>query len=146
MTVEEIKDLLPNPDNSSYEKIKTEHPYNILLKYAQAFDAKYPNKLGGVVTEASGVNNETPVSFALYIVAAIGTGYSYRLLELTPLSANIYPLGVKVFEQSPHDLPQVESPLDLEKRLQEVLKSAFTQTLVLNLLAQIELYNESRKE
>jgi len=144
MTPNDLKNLLPDPDKSNYEKIKAEHPYNILLKYAQAIEEKYPTKLSGVVTEANDVTSEKLLSYAFYILAAIGNGYSYRLLELEPLSGEMYPLKITIFEKYPQPLTEVKSHDELEIALQKVLKSGFTHTLILNLLAQIELYNEHK--
>jgi|GEM_PF-2660365 hypothetical protein len=140
-----LKDLLPDPGNIDYEKIKAEHPYNILLKYAKVIEEKYPSKLSGIITESTDVTSEKLLSYAFYILAAIGNGYSYRLLELEPLTGNMYPLKITIFEKHPQHLAEVKTHFELEKVLQDVLRSGFTHTLILNLLAQIELYNESRK-
>ena len=86
MNIEDLKDLLPDPNNSNYEKLKKEHPYNILLDYARVIEQKYPSKLAGIVTEATDVTSEKLLSYAFYILASIGTGYSYRLLEIEPLT------------------------------------------------------------
>lgn len=141
----DLKTLLPDPSQINYEKIKAEHPYNILLKYAKVIEEKYPSQLSGEIQESTDVTNSELLSYGFYILASIGNGYSYRLLDLEPISAEMYPLSITVFENHPQHLPKVESPLELENALQSVLKSGFTHTLILNLLAQIDLYNESRK-
>ncbi|MFW5872245.1 MAG: hypothetical protein ACOCUT_03985 [bacterium] len=141
----DLNNLLPDPNGDNYEKIKAEHPYNILLKYAHAIEAKYPTKLAGIVTESKDLTNNSILSYAFYITASIGTGYSYRLLELESTSGEIYPLSITIFEKHPQKLDVVSTPIELENALQGVLKSGFTHTLILNLLAQIDLYNESRK-
>ncbi len=146
MTPTDIKDLLPDPDSSTYEKLKLEHPYTILLKYARAIEEKYPGELAGVVTEAADVTSEQLLGYAFYILAAIGNGYSYRLLELEATSGSMYPLKISVFERHPRNLTEVSNHVELENALQSVFRSGFVHTLLLNLLAQVKFYKESRSE
>lgn len=146
MTPIDIKDLLPDPDSSTYDKLKLEHPYTILLRYARAIEDKYPGELEGVVTEAADVAGNKLIGYAFYILAAIGNGYSYRLLEVESISGEMYPLEISVFEKHPRKLTEVNNHIELENTLQTVFKSGFVHTLILNLLAQVKFYNESRSE
>ena len=147
MTPLEIKDLLPDPDKANYEEIKASYPYNILQKYASAIDEKYPQKLSGIIVESTDISNDKLLSYAFYILASIGNGYSYRLLELSPTTTEMYPLKVTVFDKIPQELSDnISTPKKLEEVLQKILKGAFVHTLILNLLAQVDLYNESRNE
>ena len=140
----DIASLLPEQDGATYQKIKEEHPYHILSKYADVIGYKYSGKLSGVVTESVDANNQNLISCAFYILAEIGTGYSYRLLELLPSSGDNYPITVTIFEKTPQKFAEANTPLQLEEALQAVLKTGFVQSLILNLLAQIDIYRESR--
>ena len=144
MTLVDIKKLLPDPDRQEYESLKTEHPFNVLSKYGNAIGEKYSGKLNGIATESADITSERLISYAFYIVAAIGKGYSYRLLELTPTSIYTYPLKVTLFENYPQELKVVNNYLELENTINSIIQMGFTKTLFLNLLAQIDLYNESR--
>jgi hypothetical protein len=144
MSTIDLMNLLPEPGKNNYEKLKAEHPYTILLKYAEVIEKKYPKKLSGIITEGTDATSEKRLSYSFYLLATIGNGYSYRLLELEPLSVEMYPLNITVFEKNPQKSIEVKTHLELENVLQDVLRSGFTHTLILNLLAQIELYNESR--
>ena len=147
MELDELKDLLPNPeDDPRYTELKEKHPYYILHKYAKVFQEKYPSKLFGAVTESKDVVSENLLSYALYVVANIGNGYSYRLLEVRPQSIEMYPLEITVFERKPKNLNNIEDAENFETVLQDIFKSDFTRNLVLNLLNQVELYNESRED
>jgi hypothetical protein len=139
-------DLLPDPSKDNYEKLKKEHPFNILAKYSKAINEKYPGKLNGIVTESADVTGERLINYAFYIFAAIGKGYSYRLLEVVPTTGEMYPLKVILFERYPQELSQVNDYLELENLLHGIIKMGFTQTLLMNLVSQVDLYNESRNQ
>jgi hypothetical protein len=144
MAPNDIINILPNPNNINYEQIKKEHPYNILLKFAHAITEKYPGKLEGIITESSDITQAKLLTYAFYLLAPIGKGYSYRLLELEPTNGEMYPLRILIFETNTQELAIVNSGDSLEKTLQDVFKMGFTQTLILNLLSQVDLYNENR--
>lgn len=146
MTPIDIKDLLPDPDSSTYEKLKLEHPYTILSKYARAIEDKYPGELAGVVTEAVDATRDKLFGYALYILAHIGNGYSYRLLEVEPTSGSMYPLKITVFEKYPRNPTEVNDHVELENALQAIFRSGFVHALLLNLINQVKFYNESRSE
>lgn len=146
MKTNDINDLLPEPNRDNYEKLKREHPYNILIKYAKAINERYPRKLDGIITESTDVTQERFINYAFYIFAAIGNGYSYRLLEVTPTTGEMYPLKVTLFERYPQELKLVTNYIEFENLMNHILQMGFTQTLLLNLYTQVDLYNESRNE
>lgn len=146
MTTIDIMSMLPDPDKDNYEQLKKEHPFNILSRYGVAISNKYPNKLDGIITETADVSGNRMINYAFFIQAAIGSGYSYRLLEVTPTTVDMYPLKVTIFEKYPQDLPEVKNYTEFEHLLNDVIQRGFTQTLLMNLLAQVDLYNESRSQ
>lgn len=141
-----IEDLLPDPEGANYEKLKKENPYNILRKYAQIFEKKYPGKISGVITESTDAMNDRTIHYAFYILASIGNGYSYRFLEIEPETGYMYPLNIKIFQNYPSDFKKVSSAEEFDYALREILSLSFTQNLILNLLAQVDLYNDSRNK
>ncbi len=142
----DIQNILPDPSRDAYKKLKTQHPYNILSKYAKALGEKYPGKLEGIISESRDGISRGLIGYAFYIVAAIGRGYSYRLLEATPTTATMYPLRITLFEKHTHELPGVSDYLDFDNVLYEIFRAEFTQTLLVNLVIQVDGYNESRRE
>lgn len=99
MTTIDIMSMLPDPHKDNYEQLKKEHPFNILSRYGEAISYKYPNKLDGIITETADVSGNRMINYAFFIQAAIGSGYSYRLLEVTPTTVDMYPLKVTIFEK-----------------------------------------------
>lgn len=147
MTVDP-KNLLPSADGN-YDKIKevkSELPYSILLKYAKIVSEKYPSKLEGVVIETSGTSKEQLLSYALYFLASIGKGFTFRLLEIEPLTNNIYPVKVRLANDYPKKYKKINNSTELEETLNEIYSNSYTHSLIYNLLAQVDLYNESRNE
>ena len=144
MTIIDIASLLPDPNKDSYEKLKREHPFNILTRYGQAICEKYPGKLDGIITESADTSGNGLIGYAFYISAAIGKGYSYRLLEVSPTTIDMYPLKVTLFEKHPQVLPEASTPVEFENLLNTVIRMGFTQTLLMNLVSQVDLYRESR--
>lgn len=141
-----IEDLFPEPNRDNYERLKREHPFNILSRYAQAIGLKYPGKLDGIITESTDVSKGNLINYAFYISAAIGKGYTYRLLDVTPTTIQMYPLRVVIFEKNPQELNLVQDYLQFENLLNDIIRMGFTQTLLLNLVTQVDLYIESRSE
>lgn len=141
-----IQDLLPDPNILTYNKLKSEYPFNILSRYAKAIGEKYPKKLEGIISASADATNENLIGYVFYILAAIGRGYSYRLLEVVQTTAEMYPLKVTLFEPNPQDLPLVSDYIAFENILNTIIRRGFTQTLLINLVAQVDLYNESRSE
>ena len=146
--------LLPNEDSSEFRVAKKESPYGFLIEYAKAFNEKYTGKLKAVVTQSFQTRSK-PVKndvvkenlvVALYFEAAVGRGYLYRLLEIEQTKSEPYPVVVKVFQNSPGKLGVFKDHEAFQVRMLEFLGSGFVKTLILNLLAQVELYNESRNE
>ncbi len=142
----DFKKLLPDPNKIDYDKVETIHPFNILLKYARGFEEIYPGKLAGVVTESGDIIPQSIINYSFYITAAIGQGYSYRLLELEPTTGALYPLNIKVFEKHTRVFGEVNAPDELEAALQTILQSSFSHTLIANLLERVRLYNDSRND
>lgn len=141
MTTIDIKNLLPEPNGSAYDKIKAELPYNILLKYAKAIDEKYNGKISAIVTETS--SNKNVIECAFYICAKIGNGYSYRFLEISPTTAEIYPVSMTIFENdNPLKLSKITNNEQLEESLQGFFQRRFFQGLILSLLAHINSSNQ----
>jgi hypothetical protein len=146
MTTMDIAGMLPDPNRDNYELLKKEHPFHILTRYGQAISQKYPGKLDGIITESADVSGNRMINYAFYILASIGKGYSYRLLEVSPTTVDMYPLKVTLFGKHPQALPEVSSSQEFENLLNDIIRMGFTQTLLLNLVSQVELYQESRNQ
>ena len=149
MSKEEILNILPTPEGEEFAKIKKSNPYNIMLHYSNAINEKYKGKLSATITESSMTessnNSATVISYAFYINAPIGRGYFYRLFEITPEKNAPYPVEIKLFEKDTQDFGKAETSEEFNNKLLSIFKSGFTSTLLLNLLAQVDLYNENKK-
>lgn len=143
----EIKDILPDPNKNVYEEVKRQHPHTILLKYARAIEEKYDQKLRGNVTSSSDIDSEKLIIYSFYLIAEIGRGYSYRLLDIESIDkGKIYPLNISLIGQISSGQLVVNDPEELEVALIKIFENPFTQQLILNMLAQIDIYNASKEE
>jgi len=150
MSKEEILSILPNEQSVAYSKIKSDNPYSRMLQYVDAINEKYKDKLSATVTENTitdpSNSSQTLICYSFYLSAQIGRGYLYRLFEVEPISNTDYPINIKVFEKNPQDYGVANTPKEFDNILLSIFKSGFTSTLILNLIAQIELYNENRNK
>lgn len=151
---EDIKNILPDPNSSGYMNAKVQSPYAILLEFKTAINEKYNKKIVARVTESYKlINSETGedkenIVFAFYLQAPIGKGYLYRLLEVEQIKNDLYPVKVKVFQKYTTSLGKAkyEDYESFYTDLFKFFKSSFVSTLILNLLGQVDLYNEYRNE
>ena len=149
-----FNNLLPNEDSADYKNAKNESPYFFLINYSKAINEKYKGKLKAVVTESFQTRTKPGkddvirenLIVALYFEAAIGKGYLYRLLEVEQTKSEPYPVVVNVFQNNPSKLGSFKDHHSFQKNMVDFLGSGFVKTLILNLLAQVELYNESRNQ
>lgn len=148
----DLHSLLPSENSPKYEKLKNESPYSFLLEYSKVFNEKYKGKLIANVTESFQLRTRTNYDevkenlvVALYFQAAIGNGYLYRLLEVEQIKNEPFPVRVKVFQNNPGTLGTYKGYENFYSDITTFLGSGFVQTLILNLLAQVDLYRESRK-
>jgi len=150
MSKEEILTILPNIQSVDYLKIKSDNPYSIMLQYVDAINEKYQEKLSATVIENTittpSDSSQALICYSFYLSAKIGRGYLYRLFEVEPINKTEYPIKIKVFEKNPQDLCIANTPKDFDDMLLNIFKSEFTSTLILNLIAQIELHNENRNK
>lgn len=149
MSKEEILNILPTPEGEEFKKIKENNPYSILLRYSDAINEKYKSKLSATITESSKIeksdDSETLPTYAFYISAPIGRGYFYKLFEVIPEKNAPYPVDIKLFGKQLQDFGKAENPEDYNKKILEIFKSNFVSDLILNLLAQVDLYNEKEQ-
>lgn len=146
--------MLPNENSEEFEKAKKELPYQVLISYAEAINEKYKGKLKAFVTESSllkNVSNSNEVIkenlvMALSFEAAIGRGYLYRLIEIEQLKNAVFPVKVKVFSNHTSVLGTYKEYESFYPAIIKFLESSIVKTIILNLLAQVELYNESRSQ
>lgn len=150
MSKDEILNILPTPVGDEFAKIKDSSPYSIMLHYANAINEKYNGKLSATITESSMTESSdssaTIISYAFYINAPIGRGYFYRLFEVIPEKEISYPVNIKLFKKNTQDFGKAVSAEEFNSKLLSIFKSGFTSTLLLNLLAQIDLYNENKNK
>lgn len=150
MSKEEIINILPTPEGEEFEKIKLSNPYNIMLSYTNAINEKYKGKISATITESSKIDNtdnlKTIICYSFYVNAPIGRGYLYRLFEVTSNNNSTYPVEVILFEKNPQNIGTAESPEKFNDLLIGIFKLGFTSTLILNLLAQVELFNEEKSK
>lgn len=146
--IKDIKALLPDPDPDaeSYEKLKKEHPRTILRTYAKAIDEKYDGKLSVEVLELHSGSIDRKPCYSFNFMAKIGNGYSYKFMEVEQTTFNIYPVRITLFDKHPQLLPEASDAPKFDAALQDVLSKSFTIWLIQNLLAQVDLYNESRAD
>jgi hypothetical protein len=156
-----IKSILPENTPETTRKLKQESPYGILLEFSEAVNEKYNNLITARVTESIKVSptqndseKQNPV-FAFYLQAPIGKGYLYRLLEVEQLTNGLYPVSVKIFQNRTVSLEnnkrskargRFESYDEFYSALLNFFQTSFVSNLILNLIGQVELYNESRQE
>ncbi len=146
--------MLPNENSEEFEKAKQELPYQILVSYAEAINEKYKGKLRAYVTESSLLKNtansneviKENLVMALSLEAAIGRGYLYRLLEIEQIKSSTFPVRVKVFSNHTSVLGTYKNFDAFYQPIIKFLESSIVKTIILNLLAQVELYNESRNQ
>jgi len=146
----DFNSLLPEETSQEFKRVIAESPYRLLIDYSNALNKKYKPKLKCIITESYQLRTSDEIKenivIALNLEAAIGKGYLYRLLEIEQLSGGIFPVQVKVFQNNPSDLGKFDSYSSFESAILKFLNSGFVKTLILNLLAQVDLYNESRNE
>lgn len=150
----DILDILPTPEGEGYMKIKARNPHSILNKYAKAVKEKYKNKLSATITESSieTHNSNSIISYSFYLTAPIGRGYFYKLIEITPVekydkkAVPPYPIAVKLFDRNQQNLGIVYSENELLAKLNLIFQTQFVTNLILNILAQVELYNENQNK
>jgi hypothetical protein len=146
MTFNEMVGLFPVPNQNDKERIKGEHPYTILSKFAEAIAKSYDEKLIGVVAETTDITSNNILGYSFYLVAQIGKGYSYQLFELESSVGGVYPLKLTVFaKHSSSVMTDINNSTDLENALVKVFGFEFTKSLILQMLVQIDIYNESQK-
>lgn len=147
-TVEEIKRILPNSESAEFEEIKNKTPYGVLQDFAEAINETYKDKLSARIGETYRQVEESvqnPV-FALYLQAPIGKGYLYRLLEIEQLTAEPYPVYAYVLQDIKGQLGEYKDYSTFYDGLLKFFKSNLVSTIILNMIGQVELYNESRKK
>jgi len=149
----DLKSLMPTESSSDYERVKRESPYSFLIEYADTFNGVYSEKLMANVTQSYQIrtkpgSGEIKENFVvvLYFQAPIGKGYLYRLLEIEQLKSEPYPVRVNVFQNNPSTLGTYKEYGTFYQDITTFLGSGFVQTLILNLLAQVDLYRESRED
>ncbi len=146
--------MLPSEDSDEFNKAKLELPYSILLAYADAINKRYKDKLSAYITESSHIINISDsldeirenLVIALSFEAAIGRGYLYRLLEIEQLKTTSFPVQVKVFGNHTSLLGTYEDYDSFYPAIVKFLESGIVKNIILNLLAQVDLYRESRSE
>lgn len=149
---DDIKNLLPDLNDPNFEKSKKESPYSVLNLFAQAINEKYQKKITARVTETiktvkSGLGDgaDNPV-FAFYLDAPIGQGYLYRLIEVQQLERSLYPIQVTLFENKPSDMGKFSEYMHFYNAMGKLFSTGFVSTIILNLIGQVELYKESRRD
>jgi hypothetical protein len=149
----DFNSLLPSQNSQDYKRVKEDSPYAMLIEYSKAFNEKYNGKIVATVTESfqlrskpGSLETKENLVLALYLQAAIGSGYLYRLLEIEQIKSEPFPVKVSVFQNSPSTLGTYKDYISFVNDIVKFLGSGFVKTLILNLLAQVELYNESRSE
>jgi hypothetical protein len=147
---EEIKKILPNKGDAIEQELKQNSPRIIMKEFEEAITEKYKNFLSAFTTETSkidDVNGSDILSYSFYLVAFIGKGYNYKLFEVIPKKVdNPYPVEFILFQNFPHNEGEINSAEKLQEKLFDVFKSSFTHNVINNLIAQVELYNESRTD
>ena len=146
--------LLPNESSSEYKKAMKENPSLLLIEYANAFNKKYKGKVKAKVEnyferKTRARKNEViseDLVIALYFEAAIARGYLYKLLEVVQVSRGEFPLKVIVFQNNPGTLGTYKDYNSYKDDMIKFLGSSFVKFLIVNLLAKVELYNESRNQ
>ncbi len=148
MNESNILEILPNPQGSFFEEIKEKNPYNVMLHYAEAIDKKYNGKLSAEIVLdniLSGTSNSiSSTHYAFYINASIGRGYFYKLFEVLVKNDAPYPLKVTIFRNEPEIEHSIKNSDEFNEVLLSIFKSRFTASLLLNLLAQIEIRDKKR--
>jgi hypothetical protein len=146
--------ILPEESSQDYVNVKLELPHSVLIEYAEAINKKYTNKLKAFVTESSRIKTnksnfdeyQENLAYAFSFEAAIGQGYLYRLIEVEQTGTSTYPVKVKVFRDHTSHLGTYKDYNSFYTAIVGFLDSGIVKTIILNLLAQVELYNESRNQ
>jgi hypothetical protein len=148
---DDIKKLLPDINNQRFEEIKKESPYAVLNLFASAVNDKYNKKITARVVEtiktiktSTGEETDNP-AFAFYLEAPIGKGYLYRLIEVQQVEKTLYPIKVTLFEKEPSVLGVFTNYTDFLSEMGKLFSTGFVSTIILNLIGQVDLYNESRQ-
>ena len=146
MSKDEILEILPTPDSEIFKNLRENSPYNIMLEYSYAINEKYNKKISATVTESSIIEDKnshgTELNYAFYINAPIGRGYFYKLFEVKLEKDAQYPVSVKAFEKQTKNFGKAETADHFNSILIKIFKSRFTSNLILNLLVQVDFYNE----
>jgi len=149
MDKEQIKNILPKIGSEEEIKLKQISPRVVMNEFEEAIKESYPNYLSAFTTETTRIeqNGIEVLSYSFYLIAFIGKGYTYKLFELVPKKADApYPVHLILFQNFPHNEGEINSQEMLQDKLLAVFKSGFTQNIIKNLIAQVELYNESRSD
>lgn len=146
----DIKHVLPNVSEKKIDDHKGNTPYGILIELSKAVNEKYNKKLFANVVESyklkkdgKGGDRENLV-FAFYFIAPIAKGYLYRLLEIEQIAGSEFPVKLTVYENNPVSKGIFKQFDGFLEALSGFMQSSFVETLIINLMTQVELYEESR--
>lgn len=148
---DEIKKILPNVGEKHMQELKFSLPFAILQKFADSIKEKYEGKLSAKVVDSFKLSPYyteevyLPV-ISLYLIAPIDKGYYYRLISLQQLTNAPYPVTIHILEDWSGFKGKCENDTELESKLVEFFKSATAANIILNIIAQVDLYNEMRSK
>lgn len=152
---DEIKSLLPKRNRNLDNDTKEKSPVRLLREYGDAIEESYPNYFNTKILTTSVINSEsnkrTPedekLSYSFYLIANIGQGYYYKLLEVVPKKLEKpYPIDLMFFERNQSKPELIKSQAIFHRKMKSYFRSSFFDNVVNNLMGQVDLYNESRKE
>ena len=149
MNKEDIKKILPKIGSVEEIQMKQISPRVIMNNFEDAIKETYSNFLSAFTTETTKITEDGSeiLSYSFYIVAFVGKGYNYKLFEVVPKQIDKpYPVELILFQNFPHIEGVVETQKEFSEKLFNIFKSGFTHNVINNLIAQVELYKESRSE
>jgi hypothetical protein len=124
-----------------------DNPERILKKYADLLKDDTDGKFVGVVTES--VSEDTGVAtFALYILVPELKDYMYRLIEVGVQDlATPYPVEIRLLAKDPKNQRAfaVSNPTDYKAKLESLIASPVTKSILAHLKTLIDIKNDYRQ-
>lgn len=121
------------------------NPAIILSHYAKRLKEDTNGVFRGLITDAVDEENSS-VTYALYVVVPELKNYMYRLIELKIENwVNLYPVELKLLAKEPKNnrITVADNPEECELKLEEMIKSPITKMSLQHLKTLIEIVKDT---